>query len=156
MKPLAMILAVMLAQPVHALSCLEPGSFADAYGQASASDKPYVLVVGALSRLGGQQSEPREDLQGLLQSYTAKARFEGWRGGAEGFNQRFNEIITVNVTCIASWCGSVPIGGAVAFLEQRGSGYFLEVGPCPGFQIRRDDLLVRADAVACLQGRCPR
>lgn len=150
-----LVLSLCAAAPALALSCLQQGSLSDSFRQAAASDRAYVLAAGMISRLGGQPLTPPTDLRGMPEPFTAKARFSGVRAGGGGMNQRFNEIITVEIGCAGMWCGSVPQGGFIAFLERRGDTHILRSGPCPDYALHRDSPEGRAEVRACLQGTCP-
>ena len=151
-----LLFAVTFAAPVHALSCLQPPTLSESYRHAAGSERVYVLAAGSVDRLGGQQSTARMDLRGQTQPFVAKARFVGVRLGAGGMTQRFNEIITVEVNCALQWCGAVPQGGFIAFLERRGDTHVLRSGPCPDYALHRDSPAARAEVRACLAGQCPR
>ena len=151
-----LLCALILAGPAQALSCLQAPTLSDSFRTAAGSDRAYVLAAGIVDRLGGQQSTARTDLRGRPQPFEAKARFSGVRAGAGGLNQRFNEIITVEVSCAGQWCGAVPQGGYIAFLERRGDTNILRIGPCPNYALHRDSPEARAEVRACLAGQCPR
>lgn len=148
--------ALILASSAQAQSCREAPTLSDSFRFAAGSDRAYVLAAGIVDRLGGQQSTARTDLRGVPQSFEAKARFTGVRAGAGGLNQRFNEIITVEVSCAGLRCGAVPQGGFIAFLERRGDTHVLRSGPCPDYALHRDSPAARAEVRACLAGQCPR
>jgi len=152
----AVVIALTLASQAQALSCKQAPTLSDSFRFAAGSDRAYVLAAGIVDRLGGQQSTARTDLRGVPLSFVAKARFSGVRAGAGGLNQRFNEIITVEVSCAGQWCGAVPQGGYIAFLERRGDTHVLRSGPCPEYALHRDSPAARAEVRACLAGQCPR
>jgi len=155
LRVLAIVL-ILSTSPAQALSCLQHPTLSDSFRTAAGADRAYVLAVGTIDRLGGQQRTARTDLRGVPQPYMAKARFSGLRAGAGELNQRFNEIITVEVSCAGQSCGAVPQGGYIAFLERRGDTHVLRSGPCPGFALHRDSPVARTEVRACLAGQCPR
>lgn len=149
-------ISLILASSAQAQSCRGAPTLSDSFRFAAGSDRAYVLAAGIVDRLGGQQRTARTNLRGVPQSFVAKARFTGLRAGAGGLNQRFNEIITVEVSCAGMRCGAVPQGGFIAFLERRGDTHVLRSGPCPDYALHRDNPAARAEVRACLAGQCPR
>jgi hypothetical protein len=59
--------------------------------------------------------------------------------------------VRVEVGCAGPWCGAVPDGPALMFLERRDDAHLLDAGPCPWFVFEVTDATVAA-AIACLRG----
>ena len=130
------IAAVFSATSAQALSCMKP-SAAGTYKMAADADERFYVAKGTLKHTGGPRA-PRNDADGLPQPYTATAHFDGYLGTKSGFTHAHSAPVTVEVTCVAHWCGGVPEGDGFYFLEIRDSGLFFTSNACPTFWLWND------------------
>ncbi|MEM8822358.1 MAG: hypothetical protein AAGF30_02005, partial [Pseudomonadota bacterium] len=123
------LLLSMLGQPAMALSCMRP-SVAQTFQTLNAAEETYVIVHGTFEPLPGGPTEPAGDVNDR-QSYDLQARFRGDLATAMGFDRSIDVIVTVEIGCAGPWCGTVPEGDVIAFLERREEGFAFSAGPCP-------------------------
>ncbi|TFL18384.1 hypothetical protein [Jannaschia formosa] len=145
---LAALMAATLAQPAAALSCLQP-SVASSFGHAQESPLTYVLATGRMTPLPGTaRPVPRESLQ---VSSVQRARLDGHLASLSGFDRPISVPVQVETYCAGPWCGGVPEGEVLLFLEKRGDTYVLLEGPCPQFALTATPEALD-EALACLRG----
>lgn len=149
---LAAFVALWVAGPALALSCLHP-SIANTYAGADAVDVSYRLILGKIDLLPGQT--PRSvNGQSAGEPYTLNARVSGRQGGADGFRRPVAFPVTLEIGCAGPWCGSVPRGEVLMFVEARGADHVLALGACPHFALQATPETI-AQARQCLAGgRC--
>lgn len=147
---LAALAYVALAMPAAALSCLRP-EVAMTFAQAQEDPRVYVLARGRLTPLAGEQppAAPADPNEG--RPYSLRTEFAGVLATRDGFDVDATLPVRVEVDCAGPWCGGMPEGEALMFLERRGEGYVLEAGPCPWFAFEADDASV-SQALSCLRG----
>ena len=141
-----------LAQPAAALSCLAP-SVATSFAAANAAEAEYVMAVGRFALLPGEAVPEQPDDPNARQGYSVQTRFQGRTATNAGFTEEVTGDVTVEVGCAGPWCGAVPLGRVLVFLERRGDALVLTEGPCPRFAL--DATAAREDeAIACATGGC--
>ncbi|WP_299817894.1 hypothetical protein [uncultured Jannaschia sp.] len=147
---LAALLSTVIAAPASALSCLRP-SVQASFQAAEASDADYVLVIGRIQPLPGEEIAPADDTPNDREGYAVRARFEGEVAGADGFGTQASFPLMVEVECAGPWCGGVPLDRNILFVERRGDENVLVEGPCPRFAL---DATPEAEAavLSCLRG----
>lgn len=146
---LTTLVVLFITGPALALSCLRP-SVATTFAGAAASDATYRLVLGKIDLLPGQI--PRVfNGQTAGEPYTLKARFSGRQGGTDGFRRPVAFPVTLDIGCAGPWCGSVPRGEVLMFVEARGADHALELGACPHFALPATPETI-AQARQCLAG----
>lgn len=129
----------MLPVQSHALSCA-PWSIERVLAQTSASNTPYVIVLGTLAF--DTEKLPRVDISrqdATPASTLIPARFRGERLMASGAAEPFDHGITLDVRCTGPWCGRVLQGKTLAFVEVRPEGFVLVQDPCGTLVIARPD-----------------
>ncbi|MEM7641102.1 MAG: hypothetical protein AAF366_01075 [Pseudomonadota bacterium] len=141
-------LMLAIAQPAAALSCQRP-SIAGTFNALNAAEETYIMVRGTVASLPGEQSEPEGELN-ERQSYVVQAQFTGDMATASGFDRPLDIPLTVEVGCAGPWCGGVPEGEVIAFLEQRNGRYVLAAGPCP-FSALTASEEAQVQAMSCLR-----
>ena len=129
MRTFALLAAILLADPVQALSCLRP-TVQSTYTQAHESDSIFIAVLGTFDVQG-----TAPDQSGSLRKigYDLPATFSGTTLDSEGFNDDFDSDVIVRVKCVASWCGGPPSTDPyLAVLEKTNKGYcLLYTSPSP-------------------------
>ncbi len=131
---IAALLTAALPTQSFALSCMMWDA-ADVYNRAAESETRYLIVHGAFLRNGPDLIEPDTlVLDGAQTPYSYQAVFFGNIASRVGFRTPTELEVTVNVPCVASWCGFEPPEGqeVLAFLEvDDDRNYRLVSGPCP-------------------------
>ena len=121
------LLAVCLATPVHALSCLRP-DVVTLYERARDSADVYTIARGRIL-LSGPLATPEENSDEVALTY---ARFVGIALSGSGFDQVYLRDIVIENRCLSVWCGSLYEGELVVALRHDGSERRLALGPCGG------------------------
>ena len=147
---LAALLSTALAGQANALSCLRP-SVQSSFRTADASEAAYVLAIGRVQPLPGEEIAPADDTPNDRKGYSVRTRFDGRIADAAGFETEASFPLTVEVECAGPWCGGVPLDRNILFVERRGEEIVLVEGPCPLFAL---DATPEAEAAAlsCLRG----
>lgn len=158
-RSISFLLAIAAAGPLNALSCGVP-SVAGAYTQAAQSPADYVIGVGSLNLTGPSNPPEGAVAQGgdinEMVGYTQPAQFNGELFTGTGFNNSRVLPVTVNVTCIAAWCGSAsPVEHGLFFFRVAGGAYVLDQDACPAntFSDAHPGMLL--EVVDCHAGSCP-
>ncbi|SDY34747.1 hypothetical protein SAMN05444004_101202 [Jannaschia faecimaris] len=146
---LASFLSTCIAGQAAALSCT-PASVAASFQAASAAEEEYVLAVGRVQVLPGQTLPEPADPNNRP-GYSVEAQFSGRLAAEDGFTQDAVFPVTVQVDCSGPWCGGVPIGRVLAFIERRESENVLVSSPCPVFMLTATPEFL-AQAETCLAG----
>lgn len=155
----ALVAAMVAAGPASALSCAAP-TVAGAYATAAESPEDYVIAVGRLN-LAGPSNPPqgavtRGDDPGQIVGYTQPARFEGEFFTGEGFDAPREVPVTVDVTCVAAWCGRArAVDYGLFFFRVAEGGYVLQEGACPQFTFADTHPGMLEEVVNCHQRSCP-
>ncbi|OAN78993.1 hypothetical protein A8B78_01125 [Jannaschia sp. EhC01] len=158
-RPLAFLFAIIAAGPAAALSCAVP-TVAGAYTAAAQSPAAYVIAVGSL-RLTGPSNPPQGavaqggDINRMV-GYTQPARFEGEFFTGSDFDASRDVPMTVDVTCVAAWCGAArDVSDALFFFRVVNGGYVLTENACPGFVFDQAHPGMLEEVINCHQGTCP-
>ncbi len=128
----ALVLAVATAQPLHALSCMQPDVVRQ-YEQARDSDETYSMVIGRIEPYG-PIAVPEQDLTGQSdRRVDTRVRLVGRSLTSKGFSAEFQRDITLRVGCLSVWCAGAPDTEVEVFatLRHNGEARILELGPCP-------------------------
>ncbi|MFK7753226.1 MAG: hypothetical protein AB8B51_11830 [Sedimentitalea sp.] len=156
MRAVVILLTLICAQPVWALSCLHFGP-RDAYIEARDAPERYVVVTGTLRF--DEKKLPKADPthQHAPRNTRIPARFAGKALARGGFTQPFAQNITLEVDCYGPWCASAQSGQTyLAFLAQSDNGYQLSVNPCGGFAFAKPVPKVLRQMRTCFNGGlCP-
>ena len=144
---LGLVGALMTVPSAQALSCAQP-DISRELQTAIASDKIYYILVGQITTPKvftlPREKQTQKPNNGLIRlspqsrSQTVAASFTGYSLAKEQSSDvpLTDFPITVNVTCAASWCGSMPRRNEklIAFVEVvDGEPPMLTRGPCPAF-----------------------
>ena len=124
-------------QQAHALSCAQP-QIERSFNWWAEAEETYYIGVGSLDPIGPQPENPSAnilpgpsfDREPVAAQYTFSGRLLDGEKGVP-----FTMPITVEVTCVASWCGSFPKPGTSGLMALRGVGVqnlTLERHACPG------------------------
>ena len=133
-------LTLAMTTQAFALSCAVP-DMADAFQNASASDKNYVVLKGTF-----QFKPPAPSDAPQAESFDAD--FAGRLLTGKGFTEQVGADVQVTLTCAGEWCADmVPNTEYVTFVENRDNTLYLDVSPCYGFTFKDPD----AEAVKRLE-----
>jgi hypothetical protein len=158
-RSFAFVVALVAAGPATALSCAQP-TVANTYTYAAQSPADYVIGVGSLSLTG--PSNPPEgavaqggDINDMV-GYTQPAQFAGELFTGQGFDNSTVLSVTVNVSCIAAWCGSAQsVADGLHFFRVVNGAYILDEGACPGNVFHDAHPGMLEEVVQCYAGSCP-
>ena len=155
MRLAALLCALLLPVQAAALSCLKP-SVGRTFAQANAAEATYVVVEGRLTLDDRRVPKSLEGGAEPPKLTEVPAHLTGRSLSVAGFRTPFERDITLEISCLGPWCGSVANGTEVlAFLRHGKAGYVLEVEPCGGYVF--DNLPEQRRRVRdCLRGdACP-
>lgn len=157
-RQFAFVAAVVAAGPASALSCAYP-TVESAYLQAAESPVDYVIGVGQLTLTG--QSTPPEGATALngdinqMVGYTQPAFFYGEFFTGSGFDASRQVPVTVDVTCIAAWCGAAQeVDYGMFFLRVENGNYVLQENACVGLRFSDAHPGMLEEVLSCHQGTC--
>lgn len=122
-------LCFLIANPVFALSCMLP-SVELLYTSAERSEALFLPVYGTIKI----QTPPQRklDANGMPLPSKVDGQFVGRVYGRYGKGEKLSVPVTVQTTCIASWCGSFHFddGPILAMLEKRDNSFVLYRSAC--------------------------
>ncbi|MEZ5766408.1 MAG: hypothetical protein R3D80_01235 [Paracoccaceae bacterium] len=155
MRGLAAALAFCAAlEPVSALalSCA-PWSPEQAFDMAAASPSRYSVVVGSFAFDAGKL--PQGAMPGA-KGTVVPARLAGRALSQNGFDAAYAQQVRLDVSCAASWCGSlIPGQSYLVFVEHRSAGLTVDVGPCATVVFPNPSAAEERALTRCLAaGRC--
>lgn len=141
---------IFAASQAHGLSCV-PNSAQSMYTRAAKAEAAYLPVVGrfTIPEDTVQWDDGGDTDQHIGRSFTAV--FTGKALTRHGFTSDFHETVTVHVSCLSIWCGGIGDWEALALLEKSDDGYSLTAGPCSGWTMPVDRILIE-DFVTCHKG----
>ncbi len=144
--PALVIFAALVPVTAQALSCAA-WSPAQAYEMADASASRYSVVVGTFDF--GVAALPKS-------AAVVPAVLTGRALARTGFDAPYSKQVRLEVSCAASWCGSVaPDHPYLVFVEQSGAGPTVALGPCPTVVFPNPSDAVERDITRCLTStRC--
>ncbi|MBT8413512.1 MAG: hypothetical protein KJO30_04200 [Boseongicola sp.] len=123
-------LALALATPAFALSCMRPDAV-QLYEMARDSDDTYLAVRGRIDLSEPAQApKPETEIPAIT-----KAVMSGYALTQHGFGALFNRKIEIRASCLGPWCGSAETfkREQIAMLRVDDNGvYTLMAGPCGG------------------------
>ena len=153
MNRLILALAAMLvAEPALALSCMRPDPVSDFRAAASAPE-PWIVVEGMLTF--GPLQKPAPGKSGGAKVAETPGHITGAFLTRNGFTGRFNRDITLRVSCVGPWCGTITPGRHLAFLKQEGDRYVMLVEACPSKIYENPDPATLDAIERCMSGKCP-
>jgi hypothetical protein len=145
MSPFKILLAAALAcvattGSVSALSCMRP-TVDSAYRLVVDREEGFVFAYGTLTRSGPDIPEPSgPEVEDARTDYSFPARFSGHLATRRGFTAPAEFEITVEVECLALWCGAEVLDDPTLYaLRMDPDGYVLEATVCNEFAIRNPD-----------------
>ena len=138
--------AALVPVCAQALSCA-PSSPAQAYEMADASASGYSVVVGTFDF--GASALPKSEA-------VVSAVLTGRALTKTGFSAPYSKQLRLEVSCAASWCGSVaPDHPYLVFVEQADAGLTVALGPCPTVVFPNPSPAVERAMTRCLtSARC--
>ena len=147
----AALIAAGTAERADALSCLRP-SVESSFAAAQASSQIYAMAVGRLAVPPGA-ARPELVNPDEPEGVELPARFSGRMATLGGFDRAIDLAVTASVECAGPWCGGVPEGEVLAFVEQTPDGWRLQLGPCPQWALDVEPD-TEARALRCLRDGC--
>lgn len=156
---IALVLSLAAAGPASALSCLAP-TVAGTYTNAAESPADYVIGAGSLALTGPSNPPQGTVAQGgdpnQMVGYTQPAQFDGGLFTGEDFDNQQVVDVTVDVTCVAAWCGAAaPVDYGLFFFRVVNGAYILDAGACPGTVFPDTHPGMLQEVIDCYQGTCP-
>lgn len=129
MRLFSSVFTILIAGQAAALSCMPP-SVEMMFKHAHEAKEIYIPVFGRFEAAPVKQPKlPRGDLP---KGYQVQGSFEGKWVSKTGFGSPISTPVTINVTCVAHWCGGVPGNDeTLAVLERRGTELILHQHACP-------------------------
>ena len=137
-----------------ALSCVKP-DFARSYQQAAKSQHRFIIVQGVLSFDASRlpKSDPGIGNKAPARNTELPARITGRFLSQKGFVTRFDQKITLKISCFGAWCATPRPGtDYLAFLRETPQGYLLHMNPCGGVAFAKPDAAMLNKALSCIRG----
>lgn len=132
MRPLLYLALLTLAAPAWSLSCLRP-DIVDTYERARDAKEGFWIIHGVI-RADGPLAGPQPDADGRYKdgaSASTKVRVLGRGLRTDGFHSIPPQDVTLTITCLAHWCGSVaPDQDLFMAIEVKPTGPELVIDPC--------------------------
>ncbi|MEO1306912.1 MAG: hypothetical protein AAFV38_03020 [Pseudomonadota bacterium] len=147
-------IALLAANPLHALSCLKPDPVSR-YLEAVEATEGYFIVVGEISYARTPPERPDSAAFEERPDVTIQAKIEGQALGKQGFERAFKRDLDLVSTCIGPWCGQFPQQGPLlAFVRAAEPQPVLEMSACPhNTFLPAPENLARIEACH-LRGKC--
>lgn len=142
------LIALMLAQPAHALSCLRPDvvrSYVDRAG-----DPDLVVLLGSFNFPAGVLSQTQHDMTREPTEITIVAQF---RGEDLVTGTRIETDLVIRGRCFGPWCGDMAPGTQLAFAQKTANGLELAVDPCGTAAFPNPDIETLARLERCMRDR---
>jgi len=126
---------ITASSPVLALSCLPPDAVR-LYEMARDAEEAYYFVKGRID-LTERAREPKPNSE--IPALTA-GRITGTALTSYEFGTAFDQAITIEAYCLASWCGSAEglTGELFAAVRVEGEKLILRVDACGGDLVKWD------------------
>jgi hypothetical protein len=142
--PFAMVLAASQAQ---ALQCRIPDPVR-IFQAAMDAPETYVVLRGRVAE--AEILIPPKRIEG--QPYPVPGWFIGSVLTRDGFTQGLETPVTVQVTCAASWCGSMlPEVELIMFAQVSDGAYVIEADACESWVFTPDPLIEQL-LTSCIRG----
>jgi hypothetical protein len=153
MRISSLVLALCLAGPVHALSCL-PWHVEDAYREARDSQTEYVVIRGQITF--ALKDWPATDFskQEMTPAETrVPAQIDGMGLTDATFDAPVSAPLEIVVQCAGPWCPSATPGATyLAFVEIHPEGLRLDMSACRVFAFESPDAEMVARVLSCHAG----
>lgn len=132
MRVVLICLALIAAEPAHALSCLRPDAVR-LFEKTRDAEARYFIVKGRITFLEPPNTPPRGSKLAAL----TRARIDGVALNRAGFTTPFSRDVTISATCLGPWCGSLEdlAGTAIIAIRLSDEDLVLDIGPCGGDQV---------------------
>ncbi|WP_338549303.1 hypothetical protein [Roseovarius phycicola] len=154
MRVVLAVLAMFVAGPALALSCIRP-DVANTYKRAAEAEEIYVVIHGTLTF--DQTLAPDNDLTNQNRPDTLiPARLNGTSLSRDGFVSTFRRNISLVLQCFGPWCGGAVSGAEyLAFLQKTDAGYRMIIDPCGSLVFPEPTQAQLDQARSCMRGqRC--
>lgn len=152
MRFLGLVLCLLLPVEALALSCLRP-SVTRTFAEVNAAAEIYIVVSGRLTLNERKLPKRTASTPRPPEMTRIKARLKGTSMTLDGFTVPFDQRITLEVACFASWCGGVQSGTDVlAFVRRDAGKYALGVNPCGGHVFGTPKPAMLKQVIQCYRG----
>lgn len=151
-----LLAGVLLATPSYALSCA-PFGVAQAFEQADASADRHVIAVGKLTFDERRLPKTDWDNQASTPALTKiPAKITGRSLGKNGFVERYDTALSLEVRCYGPWCAGAKSGATyMAFINIDTKPASVQVSPCGAGLISNPTEAHKREVQACLNdGKC--
>ena len=147
--PIAATVAMLIASPAAALSCMRP-SFDRSFDQARDAEEAYGILAGSIDV---DEVKVKQASKDGTTPYSVMGMFTGAAIYSEGLSENFQREITVEVKCYGPWCGNAQdIEDVILFAKLGAAGSLMvEDNPCGGTFFGADKVGI-ARAVERLRG----
>lgn len=146
----AAILAMISGQ-AHALSCIRPDPI-ETYKRVAAAPENYFVLYGELTFDESLVSAGTRTLSDPLPAPIA-ADFDGTGLTKQGFTASYVSPVTLEIQCIANWCGSASSGGDALYFVKAGDPPVTMVAEACSSMIFPDPSQAVLDMLtSCMQG----
>jgi len=147
---LPLVFAAVAGQAA-ALSCIRPDPILT-FQRVAAAPEPYYVLYGQLdfdqtTLPGFDLSQQREHPDPIAAQFTGKSLTP------DGFTTDYASPVTLQISCVASWCGSARSGvDALYFVRADTQPAIVEAGPCGGMIFEQPDQATLDMLTSCMQG----
>ena len=148
------LLCLTLPTQALALSCA-PWNAVSTYRAAAEAEERYVIALGSFFRTGPDQVT--EENAAGPDPYSYAAYFAGDMASRVGFRTPIEFPVQVNVTCVASWCGTPPGDGETVLAIMQvddNRDYSLQIGACPFWAVTYPDEADLDQITTCMRSGC--
>jgi hypothetical protein len=139
------LLALLLADPAHALSCLRPDVVRSYLDRAERPDQ--VVLLGSFNFPSGALRQPDHSLTQRPAERTAEALF---RGEDLRTGTRIEGTVLLRGLCWGPWCGDMAPGVHLAFARRTEQGLELQVDACGTSAFPDPDIATLARLERCM------
>jgi len=146
----AAILALVGGQ-ASALSCIRPDPIMT-FKELAAAPENYFVLYGEMT-FDEALLPPGVSALPTAAPDPIAAQFRGKGLTRQGFTSDYISPVTLEVTCLGSWCGGARSGGdAIYFVEAKDPPVTMVAGPCGGRIFTDPSQEVLDMLVSCMQG----
>ncbi len=147
---LAVALAMISGQ-AQALSCIRPDPI-ETFKRVAAAPESYFVLYGELTFDEDLLPPGTRDISTPVPG-PISANFAGTGLTKQGFTSSYVSPVTLDIQCVANWCGSARSGGdALYFVEATDPPVTMVAGACGGMIFPDPSQAVLDMLTSCMQG----
>ena len=152
MKPtLCAAVLAMISGQAHALSCIRPDPI-ETYKRVVAAPESYFVLYGELVFDESLLPLGTRNISDPLPAPIA-AEFNGTGLTRQGFTSTYVSPVTLEIRCVANWCGSASSGGnALYFVEASEPPVTMVAEACSSMIFPEPSQAVLDMLTSCMQG----